>query len=69
MTMKYNEKPWGGVAQSEAGNPLGTYVGNFHFSVIQQSFEDYQDPLSSIQFSLNSKPHLCKVHPSKYLLR
>lgn len=35
MTMKYNEEPWGGLAHNEAANPLETYVGNFHFSVIE----------------------------------
>lgn len=35
MTIKYNEKLWGGVAHNEASNPLETYEGNFHFSVIE----------------------------------
>lgn len=63
--MKYNKKLWGGLAHGKASEPLEVYMGNFYFSMVEQSFGGYQDPLSSSQFSLNMKPYLCKVHPSE----
>lgn len=68
MTMKYNERPWGGLAHHKAANPLETFEGSEHFSAAVQSSEGYQDLLSSSQLSLNLKLYLCEVHPSKYPL-
>lgn len=53
--MKYNERPWGGLAHHEAANPLENFVGSEHFSAAKQSYEGYQDLLSSSQLSVNFK--------------